>query len=1006
MAKKSALYLTIARRCAAQGQTGRAVVTIVNALGNNPKYIEDHPEAIEFLAEILEPGYEEDIHRLEIRFPAFGQKLSDALKRAGRLDFARWLDESFDAYCIERMKSVMELENDGCEGEYGFMPGNYQLVAENTRGCLQTEAEPVMYGGATRQDIDKSGDFQWSVSGTGTSGTLSADCEWMVDAACMDAAKNIRDLTRHDYKKEENCTVDLNKRFDRVRTVRESAPEVKAYADDATDRVIIDFDDTVKETPKAAMFAAGQFKIRSFAEEMAEFRERESAKTTYVRPTAIVNDPMELVAETTHSLSETPSVEPYCVRHPLRFQLKPQMLFTCVFLCILGMMGWILWQNLTPSMEQKAFEGIAQAYMTAAEAGTVPQESVLRQELQPMVDEAWMKGYRLFLDVWQHTHFETAVDFAINPESEEFPSQQSAAQAAWISWLIAQGEGQKAQLAFDAVPAKVWNEHNYFQIWAMAQLDEDSRDDAAAALKYEKLLKTPLASLALTQLGLISLEATHAQEELRERFLRAYSQVSTPSKLAGCLQAVLTHGKSGTVVTAADYQGLKAQYRAYCLIGQLFSAQENQSGIDSEALAELKSYAPLEHGEFYRAQAVISSELYLGHQVDAVDSYQALDLPEEHPMRQYLRNEILQHAIRNGNWTGLYALYPNLPKNMGYLAALRVIDQVRTGESLEKIDLGFPESLVKYNVSEPAEVSSLMDEAYAEARHGAAEHALSMLQTLRESRPELLEPLFLQAEILSHLGRNQEAAGILEQTMNTGRPSAPLIVISSLYRARANQLQITLKPIFRILRFEDPVLESSRCEILSHLKDREAETCLSQMSSERGALTKSAWIMRHQETTVSSKQWLAAGSDEMSFPGYHLALARILRQESEFSASVRAYANAILADNSTATPDTVSELEQYYVTKLRRYEGAKQFEHMIEKAEKTIRDTELLGALHLSAARLYQPKTAHPMARRHLSRAQELLGDQPEIIMGLIEYYEAKDKPEHVKSLRLRLNCI
>ena len=880
------------------------------------------------------------------------------------------------------------------------------MVAENTRELYPSEPSQVLYPSETRKAIDmrrQSGEFQWSVRNTDSHEASSEDCAWMVEAARVDAQKNIRDLTRRDYKKEEICTVDLNKRFDRVRTIRESVPEVKDYADEAIDRVIIDFDDSIKETPKAAMFAAGQFKIRSYAEEIAEFREREAANATYFKPHTIVNDPMELVAETTHSLSETPSVEPYCVRHPLRFKLKPQVMFTCVFLCILGMMGWILWQNLTPSIEQKAFEDVTQAYMAAAETGTLQQVDSLEEELKPMVEQDWVKSYRLFLDVWQATHFENSLELSIDPESDGFPSQQSAAQAAWISWLIAHGEIQNAKDAFDAVPAKVWHEHPYFQTWALAQLDEVSHDYTAAAIKYERLLKTPLSAFALTQLGLMSLQPVVSQEDIRGRFLRAYKQAESPSKLAGCIQSVLMHGKSDLEIAENDYIGLKSQYRAYCQIAGLFSAQLNQTEIHTKDLAELKSNPSLEYGDYYRTQAILSSELYLRQWKDAVETYQSMDLPENHPMRQQLRDEIFQQAIVDGNWTGLNVLYPKFPKNMGYLAALRVIDQVRQGETPDTIDLNFPESLVKYGVSEPTEASSLIDEAYAEARQGHAEHALSIVRSLLSARPDSWEPLLLQAEILSHLGLNEEAAGILEQSMMMGQKTAPSVVMSSLYHARANQLIKTTALIYRRLHFEDPVLESSRCEILSRLNDSTANTCLKNLSSDRGSVSKSAWIMRHRNIKTSSKQYLLAGTDDMSFPGYHLELAHILLEEGQFKAATQAYAKAILVDKTTATPDTVAELERLYTEKQRRYEGTKQFELLIENAESSSRDTALLGALHMAAARLYQPKSAHPMARRHLSRAQELIGDQPEILSGLVQYYEAKDKPEHARTWRLRL---
>ena len=98
MAEKTALYLRMAHRNAAQGDVCRAVVTIINTLRNNPQFLETQPEAIDFLAEILVPGYEEEIHRLATRYPSFSAKLYKALAAHGKADFAHQLEASFEAY--------------------------------------------------------------------------------------------------------------------------------------------------------------------------------------------------------------------------------------------------------------------------------------------------------------------------------------------------------------------------------------------------------------------------------------------------------------------------------------------------------------------------------------------------------------------------------------------------------------------------------------------------------------------------------------------------------------------------------------------------------------------------------------------------------------------------------------------------------------------------------------------------------------------------------------------
>ncbi len=110
MAEKTALYLRMAHRNAAEGDICRAVVTIINTLRNNPQFLETQPEAIDFLAEILVPGFEEEIYRLTTRYPSFSAKLYRALASHDKSSLARQLESGFEVYCIERMKTYHACE--------------------------------------------------------------------------------------------------------------------------------------------------------------------------------------------------------------------------------------------------------------------------------------------------------------------------------------------------------------------------------------------------------------------------------------------------------------------------------------------------------------------------------------------------------------------------------------------------------------------------------------------------------------------------------------------------------------------------------------------------------------------------------------------------------------------------------------------------------------------------------------------------------------------------------
>ena len=972
MAEKSALFISIARRCASRGETGRAVVTIVNALRNNPSYIDVYPESITLLAEILEIRFAEEVHKLEARYPSFGPKLVAALKSLGRDDFAAEFEQSFADYCIDKMKDAHEYS---CEIEPPLRYGSQEIVC----------APPSETTG-TRQIVTSS-ETSPSESGEMRYG-------WMIEAA---RDTGTHDPVRHERKREVG---DLSRAFGRIRTQIDNRPVAAEYADSASDRVIIDFDERVNTSPKAAMFASGVTKIRTFAEELAAYQSQDTGMRSF---TTASLDPMERLAETTHELSETPSVEPYSVRHPLRFKITSQHIVTCILLCGLVVLGLVSWRSATPYFEQRALQGVSESYIISAESGESNPVAQIDTSEMLFVDSQWIEGYRMFLSVWQSEHFEGEPAPEIDPKSELFPRDYSSAQAAYITQLLYANRVSQARDYYASIPVHVWRDHPCFHLWVQALFDEADRDFHAASYKYEKLLHTPLAPFALAQMGIMSLDMNQSQNEIAERFIYNYDQMMLVSMLARCTRSILRRGEDN--IEIGDISHLRAPYLQYCAIGKLYNEIYTKQIRSYQEYAIAKMAQPLVRGEYYRLEAVIGAALTLQNTDEAVTFYQTLDLPEDHPVRIRLKNDIFASDMWRGDWSGIGRLYPKLPKDLGYLAAARVIDQSSSDVPVNHALIQMPESILKYSASGISNML-VIDDAYNEAYNGNYDKALSITRSLLASRPNDYEPLFLQAQILSQMGRNREAAGILEHAMMTGHAGAPFIVLSNLYRARAALKLNASAFVLKRVSFADPVLEGARCEIFWRTNDTIAEDCINRLSKNPKSLSKAAWMMLaiHGDINPDSSKWARAGAGYMSTPGYYLSYARALLKEDQFKASVANYEHAILDDFLTATPETVLELEQIYTKRKRRVEGSHTFESLSERAEQKTHDPLLLGTLHMSAARLYQPQTAHPLARRHLTRALELIGDNPDILKGLVDYYEAKDKPEQARKYRMRLN--
>ncbi len=991
MSEKSARYLSIAQRCAARGEIGRAIVKIVNTLSNNPDLLESQPEAIDFLAEILVPGFEEEIHRLEARYPSFGYKFHDALLHHGRDEFATKLELSFHAYCVERMKQVQyeeessfssepELSVRASQPQYAASSGLFRASQRDNR---RVSSMPLLPEASLPDDV-------WlpSIQASRTSSSPQLVYEK-------------HEFTSHNT---DSCATEGIRRFDRIRTQStQNLPKVEDLTEAPGDHVILDFDDRLSTTPKAAMFAAAQTKFRSYEEELAQWREENPADVRKPIRQKVLN-PDEIVAEATHALSETPSVEPYIVRHPIRFHLTMQHITVCVFLCLFVVVGLISWKLAEPTFEKRALLGISETYLTAVETGqNNPIESVDNAS-HAFVSESWLESYKLFLTTWQTQYFKDGSGFSMDSEDPHLERRLSASHAAYITQETSKGHYHRAKTYFEQVPQKEWRDHSYFKTWSEAQLSKAGGDYVMASSRYEKLMRTPLAPFALVELGLLSLEDSPAQREIQNRFLEAAGNAEVVPALARCTRDILLiHPVEDA--SSVSWENLRSPYFEYCSIGQLFKSMRNKTLIDSEALKRLESSSPLEHGEEYRIEAIIEAELQAQHAERAISYYKALDMPEGHPARTRLLMGILDKSSALGSWQSLRELNEKIPSDISFIGAARVIDTARETGRVEMSGM-YPESLFRMEVGRSGMEQSALDEAWSEAEDGHVKKALSLSQAYMSSHPEHLEPLYLQAILLSRQGNGKESVSLMEHSMLMGRQSAALVVMSNLYRSRHHLPRHASSIAMPYLRFTDPLLESARCEFLWNEGDESAKSCFDGLKSRHG-VTKLQWyrthLSREGRPTGALSEWKKAGSGLFSVPGYYLGFARKLLSEGEFQSATRAYTNAILQDRTTSTREVIEEFSRVYSSRQRRYEGTKKFEELIVAGERDGLEPEILGYLHISAAYLYQPENGHSTARQHLGRALELLGDRPEILRGLVQYYEAKEKPDQARSWRLRL---
>ena len=844
------------------------------------------------------------------------------------------------------------------------------------------------------------------------------------------------------------------RRFERIDLSRQTHIAAADYADTAADRVIVDFDNAIKENPKSEFFSASKTKFRSYGEDIAAMRESGlRQKTNRAARDAQTPSNAERIAEKTHELSDTPSVEPCSDKTPLQFAVSPKQILACAALCMACVFALVSYQSAKPDLEKRAAGGIAASYIVASSAPGAENPTADAAQTPALVDPVWRNAYEIFLATWHSVFFDAPIaEIAAPRAGDPVPLR-----AAYIDRCIADGNAEEAARYFKTLPADGWGAHAYFKTWSEASVKCANRDFKTAAALYKKLLKSPLAPFALTRLGLIALE--HQNDEASAAFSQSAdvrADAIPKTQIALCIQSVFDRG----ITQAPQTPDILAPADAYCATGRLFSALRRGAPIDAAGYAQDRALVDRAHAEIaaaqkceanrpnaadesanspincdfsaslyapqtdaYMIEALIRSEIALKNPARAAQYSRSVDLPDDHPQRRAIFNAVSDEASALGDWNILRAADPDFPAQAQIFDAMRFIDAKRSripyAPSPASGILQYGKTPAFSSISSANSASNAQNAAfsniqidviYRDAYNGMLDSALQKVRNpdILNARPR--EALLLQAAILSAKGKNADAAQVLGGDFKDGARSLPFIILENRYRARAG---IGLSPQAFIVAFvssEDPAVESARCEILWRLRSDGAGACIARLNR-MTPKTKSGWIMAHlrhpaAEPSGTAAQWAGADAAALSFPEFPLAYARALAREGQYRAAAKQYARAIAGNSVLGTQDLIDivrEFETVFAADSRRLIAARTLGELLAKGEFSGMHPSLAGAMHLAAARLYQPKSANAAVKIHLAKALEKLGDRPEILREFIRYYDAKNKPESAAKYRKRL---
>lgn len=1101
MTERNVLYLEIARKCAARGENARAMITVINALSTNPRYIDAEPAFIELLADIYDVkadrAFDDEINALEAKHPAFGDKLRDALLACNKTEEADHRLASFEEYCISQVKYAQTASGQmqpqaalrafadvyaaqsfplPSSGAYPSIPYPQNGIDFSPNDCLPQAYPPLsempigyspdlMAPPAERQPSTR---FLGEVATDGLRATSDA---WQdpapfstfdrprsassdrrlsqtrlsfrnapddlptpnpfqpYDVSSLNLSNNscrrsTENPTRAADKFENILGGDgdnASRRFERIDLSRQTHIAAPDYADTAADRIIIDFDNTIKETPKSEFFTASKTKFRPYDEDVAAMRESSALQKAVRRGRQTATTPAERIAEKTHALSDTPSVEPFAEKNALRFFVSPKQILACATICLLGVFILVSYESAKPEIEKRAIDDISAAYI-GADAPDVRHNAATSP---PLIDPLWLKSYDEFLATWHANYFDADIVEIPMPG----PNAPAPRHAAFIDRSIADGNLERAVRHFKTIDANAWRQHAYFKSWSEISIDiaQGNADDAIIGCR--RLLRSPLAPFARTRLAILALE--NSNDDARDAFMQSMNERADAipkTNIARCLQAVFDRGSTD----APQTPDILPPYDAYCAAGRVFSALKRgslltkRSDFDDLELLE-KRYSEANAfrnaSNAYALEALIRAEIFRKNPERAARLFNDIDLPPQHPQRRAIQNAILKEAFALGNWDILHAIDPNFPTKTLIFDAMRFIDskclQIPFSPTPATIIFSYETNANASNARFTDAIhdrrladddAALIDLIYRDAYNGLLDTALQNVRNPDILKKHPYEALLLQSVILSAQGKNEEAAQVLSGDFKDPYLSLPLIILNNCYRARAG---LPLAPQGFVIPFvssADPFVESARCEILWRKNMPQAKSCIANLNRERPRM-KNAWIMDRLERpdavpSGAAAAWKYADAAALAFPDFALAYARTLAREAQYRSAAVQYARAITDSTTYSTNrliDIIREFEATFNANARRLTAARTLDAALAKADTANLHPTVSGIMHLTAARLYQPKSANAMVKIHLAKANEILGDHPDVLREFIRYYDAKEKPEHAAKYRARL---
>jgi len=292
-----------------------------------------------------------------------------------------------------------------------------------------------------------------------------------------------------------------------------------------------------------------------------------------------------------------------------------------------------------------------------------------------------------------------------------------------------------------------------------------------------------------------------------------------------------------------------------------------------------------------------------------------------------------------------------------------------------------------------AEFQVVLADLQSRVRNGSFKEALDVASRVSTAHPDRFVPLQLRGELLSLAGRADEAASLADLWRRGHLSSARASLSAALFMARAGTLTDDLAAQSAALEVTDVDLLATKAEIAARRGDLDsARTSVERVleadpNHPRARAVRGLWLSK--KGGAGRLQDLEAGlQGQLTLPNVGIELARELGRAGHTDRAIAVLEGAL--ERPAEQLAAVEALAELYIASKQPKKGRSRLEKVLAGMSQDSENRVLRGHMAYWLGRLYAPSEGNYASAKYLKMARLLLGEQPDILYYLGEYFWAR----------------